>query len=138
MATGLFAKFLEILSSSVNEEKSIEILEKLGRECAKEYRDSYVKFKGNIEGFLEEIKKEWVENAVFDKEANSIRISGKKKESCFCPFVDKSITPSSFCNCSLGYNKEVFETIVNKPVKVQLGQSILRGGNSCDVLIEII
>jgi hypothetical protein len=132
-----FAKFIGIVSESVNEEESIAMMEKLGRECAKENRDYYLKFKGNIGGFLEEMKKEWIENADYDKEANLIRLTGKKTDSCFCPFVDKAITPKSFCNCSAGYTKEVFETVTGRPVKVRVEKSVLRGGNSCNSLIEI-
>jgi predicted ArsR family transcriptional regulator len=133
-----FAKLLEIVGSSVDKDELNMMLEKLGRECAKENKEFYIKFKGDPEGLIEELKKNWIEAGEFNKGTNTIRIIGKKTDSCFCPFVDKSLTPKEFCNCSMGYNKEVFETVTGKSVKVNLEESVLHDGQRCSCSIEII
>jgi predicted ArsR family transcriptional regulator len=131
-----FAKLLEGMNSTVDEQTRKKILEGVGRTCAKENSEFFTKFKDNPEGFLEELKQKWAENTSFDKSAKTIRVTGKKQESCFCPFVEKSITPKDFCNCSIGFNKESFEMVLGKSVNVKIEESILRGGERCTFIIR--
>jgi len=134
-----FAKLLGIIDTSLEDNKKQEILEKLGRECAKEFKESALKYKGNIEGYLSEIMSQWVEKADYNKEEGVIRIFDKKRETCFCPFIDKSlITSDTMCYCSLGWQKEIYETVTGKPVEVRVIDSILKGGDRCSFEISIV
>ena len=133
-----FAKLLEILDSYVDEDDKLKMLENMGRQCARENSDLYMKFKGNPEGFLAEVKKKWADEAEYNPEDGSIRIVGKKSETCGCPFVDNSLTPKEFCNCSLGWNLEVYETVLDKKVEVKIEQSSLWGDGRCTAAIKII
>ena len=81
------------------------------------------------------MKKNWAENVEYNKGKKSIRVVGKKAENCYCPLVDKSITPKDFCNCSMGWAKQTYETVFEKPVKVTIEESILFGGERCSHLI---
>jgi hypothetical protein len=45
--------------------------------------------------------------------------------------VDNKRTPASFCNCSVGYQREAFEAILGKPVQVSLKESKLGGSKRC-------
>jgi hypothetical protein len=131
-----FAKFLEIVGSSLDKNELNLMFEKLGHECAKENKDFFIKFKDNVDGFLEEMKKEWIEDAIYNKDDGSILLIGKKTGYCFCPLVDRSLISKEFCNCSVGYTMEVFKTVTGKSVKVEIEKSVLRGGESCNVLIK--
>jgi predicted hydrocarbon binding protein len=132
-----FAKMIVGMDSTIDQETKTKILENLGRACAKENAASFVKFKGDPESFLEDMKQQWAERTEYDKNTKTMKIIGKKQESCFCPFVDKSMTPKDFCNCSIGFNKEAFETILGKPVDVKIEESILRGGERCSFTITM-
>ncbi len=133
-----FAKLLGIIDASLGDSEKGEILEKLGRECAKEYKESALEYKGNIEGYLNEILRKWVEKAEYIKEEGVIRIFDKKRETCFCPFIDKSfITSDTMCYCSIGWQKEIYETVTGKPVDVKVIDSILKGGERCSFEISI-
>jgi hypothetical protein len=58
---------------------------------------------------------------------------------CGCPIVkDKAITDPVFCNCTVGYTKERFESLFGRPVRVVLLESILRGNGRCRQAITII
>jgi predicted ArsR family transcriptional regulator len=116
----------------------VKILENLGRACAKEHAASFEKFKGDPESFLGDLKKNWAERTEYDKKTKTMKVIGKKQESCFCPFVDKSMTPKDFCNCSIGFNKESFETVLGQPVDVIIEESILRGGERCSFVINLL
>ncbi len=133
-----FAKLVEILDSAVGGETKKNILENMGRACARENSAFYAKYKNDPEGYLDEVKQKWAERTEYDKEAKTVRIVGKKTEKCFCPFVDHSITPKDFCSCSSGYFKETFETILGKPVEAVIEESILHGGERCSHVAKIL
>jgi predicted ArsR family transcriptional regulator len=132
-----FAKMMAGMDSIIDQETKVKILENLGRSCAKEFAESYEKFKGDPELFLSNLEKTWAERTEYDKKAKTIKVIGKKRESCGCPFVNKSMTPKDFCNCSIGFNKESFETVLGNPVDVKVEESILRGGEKCTFLITM-
>jgi len=57
---------------------------------------------------------------------------------CLCPILEdapKGIS-SSYCHCSVGYVKAIFEQGLGKPANVELTNSILRGGKSCDFTVR--
>jgi predicted ArsR family transcriptional regulator len=133
-----FAKLIEAMNSGMDQTQKEKMLEAIGRACAVENKDRYLKFKNDPEGWLAKIEKEWAEKTEYDKEKNTIRIVGRKAESCFCPFVDKTKTPKEFCNCSVGNLKETYETILDKKVDVKIEESILYGGQQCRFLVTVI
>ncbi len=133
-----FAKLLEIFDTSLNKRKKAEILEKLGRECAKEFKADAIKHKGDVEGYLDEIEKKYVERAEYDKEKGIIRIFDKEREKCFCPFIDGSLADSdTLCYCSVGWQKEIYETLTGRPVDVKVTDSLLKGGKRCSFEILV-
>jgi hypothetical protein len=95
------------------------------------------KYRGNLDGFLDEARKQWVEKAEYDGAAGTIRIVDKSK-SCTCPLVKAGETPADFCECTLGLQEAAYSAILGKPVRASLEESILRGGNRCVFLIQVI
>ncbi len=52
---------------------------------------------------------------------------------CLCPILEdapKDISPT-YCHCSIGYVKEIFERNVGKPARVEITETVLRGGQTC-------
>ena len=132
-----FAKFLELLDNSVDNKTKEGIIQSLGRECAKESKEFYIKHKNNPEALLKEMEKFWAESSEYDKENNTIKIIGRPIEKCGCNLVDNSITPKDFCNCSKGWSMEAFSEILGKPVDVEILESVLMGGTRCSFAIKI-
>jgi predicted hydrocarbon binding protein len=133
-----FARLVEILNSTVDDETKKKILENMGRACARENSAFYEKFKNDPEGYLNEVKQKWAERTEYDKKAQTIRIVGKKTEKCGCPFVDQAVTPKDFCYCSSGYVKETLETVLGKSVESVIEESKLRGGERCTHMAKIL
>lgn len=52
---------------------------------------------------------------------------------CYCGSVSKSRTVFSptYCYCSCGWYKQLFETLLKKAVRVELLESIIQGGGRC-------
>jgi hypothetical protein len=107
----------------------VEILEKTGRECAR-LGGLPVRFKGNPEGYFATATKNWGTEFTWDKEKGIINVAVADGE-CGCPLVDAKRTPSFWCNCSVGYQKEAFETVFGRPVQAVLKASKLSGSPRC-------
>ena len=128
------AKLIEGMNGELDKETLTALLEDMGKNCAKEYSENYVKFKGDLNGYLKSIE-EWVEKAEHDEEKGIVKLIGKKNNSCFCPFVDISKMPKEFCNCTKGWNKETYGAITGKQVDVKIDTTVLWGGERCSFTI---
>jgi len=130
-----FATLLGLMENEMDPEKRVKMFEELGRTCSAEYKETYMKFENNVQGFLDEIKGKWVKDVNYDKEKQTIELIGTKSDDCFCPLATKSITPELFCECSKGWQKGVFEGISGKKAEVSVLESVLRGGDRCSFKI---
>jgi len=126
---------LDDLDENVDEETRVKVLEDCGRNCCRSsgfYRkaqDSMSKAKDQNE-FLDNLGKVW---SHLKKEGKDVYIVYEK---CYCPLgrtllKDYPSQLSSYCNCSRGWIKEMFESALKKPVKVDLEKSIVRGDSLC-------
>jgi predicted hydrocarbon binding protein len=132
---GFMQKRMARLVTALDADTRQKVLETMGRECAKEFGFLLERFKGKPEEFLEEARKQWMESAVYDKQAGTIRIVDRSK-SCTCAFVQPGVTPPAFCACSLGWQKEAYSTIFGEPVDVELESSVLRGAGQCSFTVK--
>jgi hypothetical protein len=58
---------------------------------------------------------------------------------CYCGRVKQTQQPfptDTYCHCSVGWYKSLFEAAFDKPVKVKLKQSIIQGADRCEFEIE--
>jgi len=131
-----FATLIEILNQTLGESARKKVLENLGRDHGRNYRFLSDKYKGNVQGFLDDISKQWVEKAEYDAARGTIRIVDKSPV-CTCPLVKQGLTPSAFCDCTLGWQKEVYEAVSGRPVEATLEESLLRGGERCVFQIQL-
>jgi predicted hydrocarbon binding protein len=58
---------------------------------------------------------------------------------CYCGSVNKTKEPFSatYCHCSCGWYEQLFETLLGRPVEVELLGSILQGDERCRFRIHI-
>jgi predicted ArsR family transcriptional regulator len=140
----LLGKWLKVLMESLNEsldEKTRkEIMEKCGKACAIYHGDideiKLIKRKGeNLEKILETMNQEELWCGKWFKKGNTISSICEK---CGCPFVGAEIIKPSptFCYCSRGWVKSVFELVLEKPVEVELKKAIGKGDGVCQFIIQ--
>jgi predicted hydrocarbon binding protein len=130
-----FAKLIDILDSTLDENTKNNIIESLGKECSK---DGFaVNYKNNPDGFFNEIHNRWGENASYDKEKGLIRIETPERD-CVCPFIDSKKISKSICQCSVGWQTQTYTTILGKEVKAQCVESVIRGSKKCVFEIRIL
>jgi hypothetical protein len=133
-----FSKLIEILETRLPEEERKQTLHALGAKCADTYKAALIdRYKGNIKGFLEEGRRNWMAEAIYDETKGTIRIVDKGP-GCSCPMVKEGVTPPSFCDCTLGWQVEAYSTILGRPVTAELEESVLRGGKKCIYRIKVI
>jgi hypothetical protein len=135
-----FPRLLEILSSRMNEQEMNDTLHELGTYCSSLSDETTKKYRGNIDGFCQMIKQSASgDNVTYDREKGVITMASvDDRTDCFCPFASLAWgTPKVLCNCSLGWQQHTWETLLQKKVKVELKESVLRGGKRCVFEIHV-
>jgi len=58
---------------------------------------------------------------------------------CYCGSVSagKERMPLTYCYCSTGWYKRLFEEVLSRPLQVEILQSIINGADTCRFLIHI-
>ena len=60
---------------------------------------------------------------------------------CLCPLAEAqkagAVSPT-YCLCSVGYVQETHERVLGRPVKVELVDSVLRGGKRCKFRMTVV
>ena len=126
------------LKEHVEEETAAKVLEQCGRQCQSE---SFVEKAKRIYEKSEDV------NEFLDKfgqvykhlhrEGNKVYIVYPK---CYCSQVNKipaGILSATYCNCSRGWVKALFEGALGQPVDVILEESIIKGDKQCRLRINL-
>ncbi len=130
------SNLMKNMDQQLGNEEKIRLLEECGRACAGRHaKAEALKNQGNLEGWLGVLKK-WVGPENVRREVGGVRVMYSK---CLCPLVQDHppLMSNTYCNCSRGWLKEVFETVVQKPVEVKLEDSIMQGGKQCQFTVLI-
>lgn len=130
-------KAIERLETSAGKEKSARIMEKCGRECFNQHQ---------LAKQLKE-KPKSIEEIIGRLNKGSVALRMKDKNTiiaeyhiCLCHIVKQTKEPlptDTYCCCSVGWWKQLFESALKKPVKVELAHSIISGAKTCKFLIHI-
>lgn len=132
-----FAGLIAEIESALPEQQRKQLLHRLGGRCANAYRASLLdRYRGNIRGFLNEGLRSWMAEAHYDEASGTINVIDKSA-TCSCPLVKEGTTPPSFCDCTLGWQEAAYSSILGRPVKAELKESILRGDKRCAFQIKI-
>jgi len=126
------------LDEHVDKETLAKVLEECGKQCQspsfiRKARNIYQKSK-NIEEFLDKFGKVYKH---LHREGNSIYIVYPR---CYCSIVNKipvGKLSATYCNCSRGWAKALFEGALKRPVEVTMMESIKRGDKQCRFKITL-
>jgi predicted hydrocarbon binding protein len=126
-----------MLDKNVDEKTRIEVMEACGRRCIPQ---SFIRSaqackeesKDN-EDFLSRLGKTWKH---LKKEGKKVYVIYEK---CYCPLVKdhpEKLSPT-FCNCSRGWIKELFESVLEGPVEVKMLTTIAKGDKICKFEVRL-
>jgi hypothetical protein len=139
-----WCRAMERLEQAIGEENAIEIMKSCGRKCCGQGQRKTAKRlmaeSESIEEFLDRISRHDVKEGDLTyvlEDENTIVAEHSK---CFCGQVKRSKKPfstRSYCQCSVEFNRVFFEAALEKPVQVELVQSIINGAESCKFIIHL-
>jgi len=130
-----FRDLIYILDESLDKETLNKVLNQLGAACGENFANNY---KNDPEGFFDFIKSLWADTVDYDKEKGIIKVNEKIRDTCNCPFIRAKDAPEILCNCSLGTQKKIYESVFGQPVSVTLEKSVLRGDERCSFIIQLL
>jgi predicted hydrocarbon binding protein len=131
------ATLLAGLDEQVDAETRVAVLEGCGRTCI---TDSMVKRAKACRAeardeaeFLDKLGQAWKH---LQREGDEVYVVYPR---CYCPLVKdfSGDLSATWCNCSRGWVKELFEQALGKPVQVDLLQSIRQGDKSCKFQVHL-
>ncbi len=133
-----YARLIEILSGRMDERALIEILHELGAYCATT-DPTLPAYRGDFEGYRKHVRQTASgDDVTYDRKQGIVTMSSPERADCFCPLISRrNKTPTVVCNCSLGWQQRTWETVLGKKVRVELKESVLRGGNRCVFQIHV-
>jgi predicted hydrocarbon binding protein len=127
---------LKNLDTQFDKESRIRFMEANGRECA---RREAVKIaqdcRGDMDKFVQKMGRLLGPENV-SREGNQIHLQYTR---CYCPLVaaGPDRLSETYCYCSQGWVREMFEAVMNKSLSVTTLQTIKRGASTCRFLIEL-
>ena len=134
-----YARLLEILSRRMDEPTLNETLRELGTGCSAFGDDTLKKVRGDLEGYARVVKQGVSGDSItYDWEKGVITMASAERTDCFCPLISRlHHTPALACQCSLGWQQHTWETLLQQKVRVELKESVLRGGKRCVFEIHV-
>lgn len=133
-------EMMEILDREVDLKARIEIMEECGRYCigrsTLEKALHLKKVATDLDDLLFRLNQEHIGGGLLRREG---KIINAQYERCYCGSVSKTreLFSSTYCHCSCGWFKQLFETLLIRPVTVELKTSIIQGDNNCQFEIHI-
>ena len=131
-------KLIDGLDKNVDQKTAAKILEQCGRQCQsdsfiKKAKAIYAKSK-DTDDFLERLSRVYKH---LHREGEKVYLVYPK---CYCSQVNripKGKLSGTYCNCSRGWAKALFEGATGKPVEVVMEKSIINGDDQCRFRVEI-
>jgi predicted hydrocarbon binding protein len=124
------------MDEQFDEKTRVKLMESCGRDCA---RRGSIRLAESARGDVGKLVQSLAnilgkKNCFMD---NNVVHLGYDK--CYCELVAEGPERLSdtYCNCSRGWALEMFETAAQKPVKVEVLQTIKRGAPSCRFLVRL-
>ncbi len=99
-------------------------------------QDIAIAGKGDLEKLIEAYKK----NFEIWKEGDKVHIRyGEVSKQCYCPAANyRTPKPDDIhCECTRNTHKTVFETALGKPFRVEVEESLRRGGKTCHFVVYL-
>ena len=131
------------VDSSMDESSKKQIFERLGLEhlTNETYKNKVIGFRKDLKGFFDRVntnKDTYWEKLEYDPKLSEIKLTGKVVDKCACPYAQCENPPKSLCTyCCKNFQKQFFETLLEKPVEVRIDDSFLLGGKRCSTTIFV-
>lgn len=133
------SELFQSASEQLDGDKFVCTVENCGRRCVHPnlihmVRDLYQEV-NDIDVLIERMNEKGIGGGHLRREQDKIYASYDR---CYCGHVSNynEKVPDEYCNCSRGWFLELFEQTLKVPVKVELVNSIVKGGDKCEFVIK--
>jgi hypothetical protein len=143
---------MEKLDALVDEKTRVQIMQNCGYNCAK--KNSKVieravarrRKHASIDEFLEAEQQKPMKGTKLAREGNILYQfytpqAFTRPMRCYCGLLrdlpNEETISKTYCNCARGFVEKFWETILEKPVKVDLLQSVVSGDKECKFAIHL-
>jgi hypothetical protein len=141
------SRFMRVMDERLDEATRCGLMEANGRACATgAYGPPDPAKKVGVDEFVDGLARHvGPENA--RREGDFVFFSYKQNPAglslkdgyCLCPLVEdgpSDLSPT-YCHCSVGYVSYLFERNLGRPVRVELLESVRRGGKACRFAVHV-
>lgn len=129
----------DAIDANADEKTKIKFMEGCGRGCFLRHqfkRDIAASGQGSVDKLLEAYKK----NFQVWREGDLVHIRyGEVSKACYCPVARyRPIKPNDLhCECTRMTHQSIFETALGRPFKVDVVESLRRGGKTCHFVVHL-
>jgi hypothetical protein len=130
---------LQTMDAELDRGTQAKLMEGCGRGCFNRYQfkqDIARQGKDNLENLLEAYKK----NFEVWREGELVHIRyGEVSNRCYCPAANyRPARPNDIhCECTRTTHQTIFETALGRPFKVDIAESLRRGGKTCHFVVHL-
>jgi hypothetical protein len=133
------ADLLESMEKHLDRSTQEAIVADCGKACFNRFqfkKDIAIAGSGDLDKLIESYSK----NFEIWKEGNLVHIRyGKVSKQCYCPAANyRPPTKNDIhCECTRNTHKAIFDTALGKSFKVDIVESLRRGGNTCHFIVYL-
>jgi predicted hydrocarbon binding protein len=131
---------MDVLDRNLDEQSRRSVMEACGRRCIGSSTLEKVrhirKAAQDVDDLLLRLNKARIGGGDLKREGDIILVTYSR---CYCGSVSRTrerFSPT-YCYCSCGYCRQLFETALGRPVEVELLGSVIQGDDSCRFCVRI-
>ncbi len=134
------ADLLESMKGILDRETQEKIVGNCGIACFNRYqfkKDIAINGSGDLDKLIESYSK----NFEIWKDGDKVHIRyGEISKRCYCPAANyRDSEPNDIhCECTRNTHKTIFETALGKSFRVDIAESLRRGGKTCHFIVQLV
>lgn len=127
------------MDAELDEATRVRVMAGCGRGCFRRFKfkqDIAEQGKGSVESLVQAYKKNF--EVWQEKDLVHIRYGPENKQ-CYCPAAryHPAKPHDAHCECTRATHQTVFETALGRPIKVEIVESLRRGGKTCHFVAHV-
>lgn len=130
----------EAIDEELDDDMKLKLMAGCGKGCFRRHSfktDIAKAGKGNVDNLVQAYTK--VFEAWREGDAVHIRFGAEVKQ-CFCPaarYHPAKMMNDLHCECTRACHQAIFETALQRPIKVEVVESVRRGGRTCHFIARV-
>ncbi len=130
---------IDAMDAQLDRATRIQLIEACGKGCFLRFdfkQDIARRGKGNLENLIEAYR----QNFEIWREGNLVHIRyGETSPGCYCPAARAHPVKEDdlHCECTRMTHQTIFETALDRPIKVDVAESLRRGGKTCHFVVHL-